>query len=196
MGSDNKEGLEWLDITLFFGNQLDTEVIEGWKSPVEQREERRQKRIGKLMGLMRISEDMQARCKHLATIVAAWFWYLPEDKKDRFDLDLLRAFQQFHTLKENNVGTEATALFKSNHVEPVMDLTDNGLAFTTWNHDEQNWMAATLLTPFIAFIQSDPPRIHLCEWCGAPYRTKRADTRFCSPTCRSNGRTIYRDEPE
>jgi hypothetical protein len=196
MGSDNKEGLEWLDITLFFGNQLDTEVIEGWKSPVEQREERRQKRIGKLMSLMRISEDMQARCKHLASIVAVWFWYLPEDKKDRFDPDLLMALQRFQSIKKKDVGAQATALFKSNHVEPVLDLTENGLAFTTWRHDEQNWMAATLLTPFIAFIQSDPQLIHLCEWCGAPYRTKRADTRFCSPTCRSNGRIIYRDEPE
>jgi len=75
-------------------------------------------------------------------------------------------------------------------------LTENGLAFTTLNHDEQNWMVATLLTPFIAFIQSTPPLIHLCEWCGAPYRTKRVDTRFCSPTCRSNGRHLDREEYE
>ena len=54
VGNDNKEGLEWLDITLFFGNQLDKDTTEGWVSPVEQREERRKKRIGKLMDLMRI----------------------------------------------------------------------------------------------------------------------------------------------
>lgn len=196
VGNDNKEGLEWLDITLFFGNQLDKDTTEGWVSPVEQREERRKKRIGKLMDLMRISEDMQARCRHLATVVAAWFSYLPENRQSSFDPDLLLAMQRFNSIRKEDVGAQATTLLKSNNAEPVMDLTENGLAFTTWNHDEQNWMAATLLTPFIAFIQSDPPRIHLCEWCGAPYRTKRADTRFCSPTCRSNGRIIYRDEPE
>jgi hypothetical protein len=196
MDSDNKEGLEWLDITLFFGNQLINVFFEGPPSPAEQREERRRKRIGKLISLMRLSEDMQARCKHLAAVVAAWFCNLPENKQEQFHRNLLLAMRQFNYIKKRDLRSKAEALLKSNHAEPVLDLTENGLAFTTFSHDEQNWMVATLLTPFIAFIQSDPPSIHLCDWCGAPYRTKRADTRFCSPTCRSNGRHLDREENE
>lgn len=194
---DNTEGLEWLDLALYFAaKRVDEYWSEGWEPPVTKLEKRRQKRLAKVLNFMPMDRDFEARMEYFSLVVAGWFSVLPDSAREEFNEPLLDAMDRSNRFDRNHVANAANELFRNNDALPWFTLAEQGVVFGLEHIDARNWFAVKMLAPFLAFIQGvgRRGRTFMCHWCGTPFFTKRTDTRFCSPSCRSGGREQEPDD--
>ena len=186
MFEDDDYELNWLDLVLYYGYQfVPIQEKEGCQDDVHRREDRRAKRVHKLLRMLRPGQDVEESMREFALIVAGYFHKIPEYQQAFVSDELWASLGRFNKLKPDTLIQTTNAFLQRNGAVLEMKPSPTGAP--------QLGIAATLtnsllVEPFMRFTTSEPQWLYQCRRCGLPYHPQRSDSWLCGATCRSGER--------
>ena len=201
MTRENDE-LSWLDLVLYFGWQMAQEPQQ-WGAPSEMKapehsphcEKRRKKRIESLIKLVPERDGLWLRCKHASTVIATWFTYLPNTRRQYFNPELLENVRRFDFLNHQTVKDPATVFndFTAKYnIQPHYQVDPQGKGITLSHDSKGDFMVTLIWRPWFNFSSEKKSRpVYMCSWCGVPFHPARSDARYHNQNCRSAARRSH-----
>jgi len=186
MLTDDGYELNWLDLVLYYGYQyVPSDKKAGFQDAAEQAEDRRNKRVHKVLRVIKPNQKTEDDMREFALLASAYFHQLPAHRQAFMNDHLWYALGRFNQIKPDDLVPHTNAFMARTGAVLEMKMS---LAGSPELGLSQSWLNNLLIEPFMRFTTAEPQWLFQCNRCGLPYHPQRSDSTFCGATCRSGAR--------